>query len=657
MRNVIEARAPEGACGARRREQEGKCFRHFTRTPWGLLPKKGISHLAFSIVFRYNRSMQSEGGFTQQKGFTLIEVVVSIALFAMFAVGVYSAVSYILQSSYVSRVQFQQIEVANEQLELARNLPYDQVGVVGGIPAGVLPQSKTITKSGTTFLVKNYVRNIDDPFDGTLGGSPNDTSPADYKKVQIEVTCLKCVIAPKNPAIISTNIAPKGLESASTNGAIFITVFDAAGLPISGATVHITNPTLAPNLDLADVTDTNGKLQLLDMPPAVESYHIEATKSGYSTDGTITPGGAITNPIKPDATVSAQTVTNISFNIDKVGSIPLTSINTLCVPKSNVEFSVKGNKLIGKDPDVLKFNQLITTDATGKFTLSGLEWDTYQFVLFGTTYDIAGTIPTLPITLAPAATQNLSIILAAHTANNFLVTVKDNGTKLPLTGAVVTIAKSSFSAQVITGNGYARQTDWSGGSGQATYTDETKYFSQDGSISDSGTPGDLFLKKIGNNYLWSGELISSTIDFGAPSNFTNIEWLPLAQPPQTGADSLKFQIASSPVLDPAQWIFLGPDGTPNTYYTASITNINSVHDNNRYLRYKVFMSTINNKYTPQLSEIAVSFTSGCTPPGQAFFSSLSSGTYDITVSLSGYQDVITQVDVNGASTAEIFMAP
>lgn len=601
--------------------------------------------------------MRFKGGHTQQKGFTLIEVVVGIALFAMFAMGIYSAVSYILQSTYVSRVQFQQIEIANEQLELARNLPYDQVGVVGGIPSGVLPQSKTITKSGAAFLVKNYVRNIDDPFDGTFGGSPNDTSPADYKKVQIEVTCLTCSIAPKNPVIVSTNIAPKGLESASANGAIFITVFDAAGLPISGATVHITNPTLSPPLDLIDVTDADGKLQLLDIPPAVESYHIEATKSGYSTDGTITPGGAVTNPIKPDATVSAQTVTNISFNIDTTGSIPVTSMNSLCAPKSNVGFTVQGNKLIGKNPDVIKFNQSIATDAAGKFTLNGLEWDTYQFVLSGSTYDIAGTIPALPITLAPAATQNFSVILASHTANSMLVAVKDNGTKLPLTGATVTIFKGSFSAQVMTGNGYARQTDWSGGSGQAVFADETKYFSQDGSISDSGTPGDLFLKKIGNNYLWSGELISSAIDFGAASNFTNIEWLPLAQPPQTGADSLKFQIATSVIEDPQQWIFLGPDGTSNTYYTASNTNINNTHDNTRFMRYKMFMSTANNKYTPQLSEIAISFTSGCTPPGQAFFSGLSAGTYDVTVSLPGYQDVVTQVDVSGASTAEIFMAP
>ncbi|MBI5229732.1 MAG: prepilin-type N-terminal cleavage/methylation domain-containing protein [Candidatus Magasanikbacteria bacterium] len=601
--------------------------------------------------------MQLEGGYTQQKGFTLIEVVVGIALFAMFAVGVYSAVSYILQSSYVSRVQFQQIEVANEQLELARNLPYEQVGVVGGIPSGVLPQSKTITKSGTKFLVKNYVRNIDDPFDGTLGGSPNDTSPADYKKVQIEVTCLSCTIAPKNPAIVSTTIAPKALESASNNGALFVTVFDAAGGVIAGATVHVTNPTLAPALDLIDVTDASGKLQLLDLPPATESYHLEVTKTGYSTDATVTPGGAITNPVHPDATVAAQTVTNISFNIDKVGSIPITSMNELCVPKSNVGFNVKGEKLIGKDPNVLKFDQTITTNAAGQYSLNNLEWDTYTFSLSGTTYDIAGTIPTLPITLAPGATQNFSAVLASHTTNNLLITVKDNGTKLPLTGATVTITKGSYSVQVITGNGYVRQTDWSGGSGQAAYMDETKYFSQDSNISDSGTPGDLFLKKIGNNYLWSGELISSTIDFGSASNFTNIEWIPLAQPPQTGADSLKFQIATSVIADPPQWIFLGPDGTPNTYYTASNTNINIAHDNSRYLRYKVFMNTANNKYTPQLSEVAISFTSGCTPPGQAFFSGLSTGTYDVTVSLQGYQDIITQVDINGTTTAELSMAP
>ena len=56
------------------------------------------------------------------------------------------------------------------------------------IELGVLEHTKNITRNGVVFNLVTTVRNIDDPYDGVVGGSPNDTAPADYKLVEISST-------------------------------------------------------------------------------------------------------------------------------------------------------------------------------------------------------------------------------------------------------------------------------------------------------------------------------------------------------------------------------------------------------------------------------------------------------------------------------------
>ncbi|MCX6778868.1 MAG: prepilin-type N-terminal cleavage/methylation domain-containing protein [Candidatus Magasanikbacteria bacterium] len=591
-----------------------------------------------------------------KKGFTLIEILVSVAIFAMIMAGVYAVIMYVFKLTYISRVRVLETQIANEYIEIIRNLPYENVGTVGGVPNGSWPAVTSTLRNGVNFSVNTTIRNVDDPADGVIGGTPNDTSPADYKLMEVNVTCISCTGGQVKPEFLTARVSPKSLESASKNGSLFIKVFDASGVVVPGATVHIVNNQVSPAINITDVTNATGDLQIVDTATSTEGYSITVTKSGYTSDSTIASSVDNPNPVKPPATVISQTVTNISFSIDKVSTVALSTINTLCNPIASIVFNVAGSKIIGTNPSIFKYNHNITTSGSGTYTLNNLEWDTYAFNMSNGSYDVAGTIPTLPLFLFPDTTQNLSIILKSHTTNSLLVTVKDNGTKLPLTSATITLSKAGVGETLVTGRGYLRQTDWSGGSGQESYIDETKYLEQSGAVETSSPAGDLYLKRIAGKYQWSGDLISSTIDFGAASNFTNIVWEPLSQPPQTGTDSLKFQIATASSTS-ASWQFLGPDGTASTYYTISDTNISSVHNGDRYLRYKVFLSTTSQNSTPQLSEVAFSYTSGCTPPGQAFFSGLDVGTYDMTIELAGYQTVVTTVDVSGRTQAEVLMNP
>ena len=192
--------------------------------------------------------------------------------------------------------------------------------------------------------------------------------------------------------------------------------------------------------------------------------------------------------------------------------------------------------------------------------------------------------------------------------------------------------------------------------GQNDFVDAARYFDSDGNIEISNPPGELRLRRVFDEYAPSGYLISSTFDTGSASNFHQILWQPQSQPPETGASSVRFQIATNG--DKIAWNFLGPDGTANTFYTLADQNINSLHDGGRYLRYKVFFQTASTTWTPTISDISFTFTSSCVPPGQVLFTGLGIGDYTITVSKNGYQAFADTVSVSSPwQQSEVILSP
>lgn len=589
-------------------------------------------------------------------GFTLIEVLVGTAIFLLFALGIYGAMSFTFKSVYQGRLITLENSLLDQQLEAVRNVPYGSIGEVSGIPAGVLPHIQTLVKNGVSFTLTTTVRNIDDPYDGTLGGTPNDAAPADYKLVELSIICNNC--DQHKPIMLSTRITPKGLEGASQNGALFVNVFDASGLPIQGANVRITNASTTPPLVIDDVTDNEGNYRLIDAPTGTLAYAITISKSGYSSDYTVSSTASNPNPAKPPSNVVSQAVTNISFSIDHTGNVTYHTLNSTCAALGNIPLAVSGSKLIGQNPTVYKYQKTITTDGSGNATMSPLEWDDYNIGLTNTAYDLGGTIPLLPFALLPGATQDASVILVPHTANSLLVSVIDAGTKLPLSDAAVELTNGVYDSVILTGLGYTRQTDWSGGSGQANFINATKYFFDSGTMENSKPAGDIVLKKTGNSYAGSGWLESSTFDLGTAVNFNSLIVTPSTQSTSTGIMPVRLQMATSDTSTPASWNFLGPDGTDTTYYTPTSTLINSIHNGSRYLRYRLFLSTDDARVTPQVGELAFTYTSGCTPPGQSFFSGLSAGTYTLSVNRAGYTPLIdANFDVNGQTETIVQMSP
>lgn len=382
-------------------------------------------------------------------GFTLVEAVIGAAIFVVLALGVYQAFSTAMSVVSLSRVKITATALANEQFEIMRNLPYADVGIAGGLPSGKIPATQTLTRDNKEFTVETTIRNIDDPFDGTIGGTPNDTSPADYKLAELEITCANCRNFP--PLTLATNIAPKNLESASTNGAIFVKVFDSAGLPLTEVDVHMENNQVIPTFSLDDTTNNDGLLQIVDAPPGDQAYEILVSKTGYTTEQTYAVGDPQNpTPDKPHATVLTQQLTEISFIIDPEATINVSSLSNTCEAVPNIDFSVKGTKLIGTSPNVYKYDITSQTSSAGTKSLAGLDSDTYSVTFTDSDYILAGIIPSANLTLGPGETTDLKLIVSPQASSSLLVGVTDLATGLPLTGAEIQLTGTDYASSTVT---------------------------------------------------------------------------------------------------------------------------------------------------------------------------------------------------------------
>lgn len=599
-------------------------------------------------------------------GFSLVELIVSIAVFVVLTmafVGVFSSLSTTVK---INRQNTILSNIASQYLEAVRNMPFSQIGTIHGVPNGTLPDyvSPYTTKiEGITYNIYYEVAWIDDPSDGTaLAGT--DNAPADYKQVKMKVQNMSTGIITN----YVTTVVPKGLEGNNTGGALLVKVFNSSGQPVSDATVNISGVSNAVSLSLN--TDSSGQVIQVGLPVGANFYHVVVTKTGYSSDQTYPITAQNPNPTKPDPTIALGTVTTVSFSIDALSNLTIKTLDSQCKPLNGIGVNVAGSKLIGTSPNVYKYSGTFTsgpvTYPAGQILLNNLEWDIYTPSLTVASlqnYNIMGTSPIQSISVLPGSNQTFTIILTEDSANSLLVIVKDAATGAALEGATIELQKGGSQPQDYfgsSGGSVWTQDDWSGSSGVANWSSSSpdSYWQAGGGIYINNGSNNVELQKINGKYTINSTstLESSTFDTGTGiSNFTTLTWAPVSQ--SAGA-WLGFQIAAN--NDNSTWNYVGPDGTANTYYTVSGSNISNALDNNQYVRYKAFLATSDDKVTPVLSNLQINYVSGCQTPGQWLFNDItpSNGTpYTLTVTMPGYQtQTISGVVVGGNGTLQVLMS-
>src|SRR3989344_4549829 len=373
-------------------------------------------------------------------GQVYIGIVISIALLLILSQAIFTLVVSVFDLVSFTRARTAAIQLANEKIEIVKNLNYDDVGTIGGIPNGILEPQEIAIRGGLNYTISTTVTNIDDPFDGE---APTDSEPSDYKFVEIGVSWGGTTGNRATPVVYSTNIAPPS-SYIGTGGVLSVTVIDSNSNPVADAIVNIVASSVDPPVDTVLQTDVEGTVGLPGALPCSACYEVTVTKEGLSTERTYSDS-EVANPSKPHATVSDGLVTSLNFTIDTLGALQITSTNDRnsnfgILPDQS--FVLRGQKTIGTDAfgaPVYKYEEIQVTDSSGQLGLLDMEWDNYNIIIpEGGLWDIVGTNPLLPVSLLPGATTSV-VFASTPSTNHRLLSIFTDSLDNPIATVSATI--------------------------------------------------------------------------------------------------------------------------------------------------------------------------------------------------------------------------
>ena len=344
------------------------------------------------------------GSSVNEKGFTIIEILVSSVVIGIMSISLLSAFVALNSTAIFSRQKIIGTQLATNRLEYLKSLPYDSLAVVGGaIPnPSPLPNTETITLDNVAYEIKTSINYIDDAFDGCgnyatpalkaaicrnlpePATATPDLNPADYKIANIKVFVLG-----KKVSELDTNIAARIAETNSTTGGLSVTVIDSSGNPVSGALVNVANTVLVPSINVNDSTDSNGIAIFYGLTPdSNANYKITASKSGYSNLFTIKSTGGL-SPNFANQNIITQQSSSVTMTIDPMGQYSFIgeTYNTSGAALSSVKVYAKGGqKRYSNSTDLSYYFDNFTptdtrpvSDASGNFVMQDLTPSSYIF--------------------------------------------------------------------------------------------------------------------------------------------------------------------------------------------------------------------------------------------------------------------------------------
>ncbi len=392
--------------------------------------------------------------FKNKKGFTYIESVVFLFIFSLVVVTFYQVFS--LGTRYIvnSKNRLGAISVANEKMEIDRNLKYKDVGTVGGFISGNIPQTENVIENNQKYKVQTEVSYRDDPFDGTLDGSPDDADWEDYKIIGVTVSWDNGD-ADRGDVFIASQFSPPGLESVdATDGVLSINILlaeaNGGNNGVAGFNVHIENSDLGISEDRQ--TDNAGNITIIGLKQSIQKYKLTVSKTGYETVNTFPPYPITSyNPTDVDATVIAGTINNVSIVVYRVADLKISAVDYLGNSVSDVHFKLVGGRILGTTNDqpplnVYKFNKVDVTgaDGTKEYKSVGLGQYTLGLDSSETKYSIVGMNQISPFSLLFGIINNIKIKVADRLVTGYLVNVLRKVDNSPLNSASVELKNTSL---------------------------------------------------------------------------------------------------------------------------------------------------------------------------------------------------------------------
>jgi hypothetical protein len=389
---------------------------------------------------------------SRKRGFTLIEALVFLFIFALVTITFYATWSVSTRYIIFVKNRFVAVSLASEKMEVVRNLPYDKIAHTGGDPPGNLHEDETITRAGREFHVHADIIYVDDPLDGTLGGSPNDADFVDYKNVRIEVFW----DGDTHSVVLVSRFVPAGVESPATGlGVLVINVFsDQSGSNVADSTVHITNSDTGYNETRP--TDSFGRLLLVGLSASTQKYQIALAKTGYEAVETLSPYPTTSyDPTDEHASVIAAAVNILNIIQNKTANLKIKTLNYLGESAASMDFYLKGGRVMGmtmSDPiePVYKINEYAQTEADGEKDFNAISPGQYEFSLEEIGYTVIGLDTLSPLTLASEQTKTINIKVSPNNVTAVLFNVKDES--VPIAGASVRLTNAGGYDTTLTTN-------------------------------------------------------------------------------------------------------------------------------------------------------------------------------------------------------------
>lgn len=390
----------------------------------------------------------------------LIEAMTLLFVFSVVVVTFYSVISLGLGYIQNSKNRLIALAVANERMEIMRNLKYEDIGTIDGEISGNIPQEMEVTEAGKTFLVRTLVEYQLDSYDELY--PPDDLAFEDYKKVLITVSWSDG-ISQDGEVQLESRFVPAGLEVPNPNdGILLINVFSdqPGGAGIPGSTVRVVN--LETGLNTEKETAVDGSVYFLGdkVGESIQKYQITVTKTDHETVATFPPYPETAyNPVDVHASVvlGQINVTNIVQN--ELANIKIRTVDFLDQPIEAVDFHLEGGRRLGTnliepyDP-IYNFEEDGETNSEGEKLFSSLSPGAYVFSLADAVledYALVNITPHASFVLQSAdETLDVRVQLAAKTVTSLLVDVLSSLDESPVEGINVRLTNTEGYDQVLT---------------------------------------------------------------------------------------------------------------------------------------------------------------------------------------------------------------
>ena len=93
------------------------------------------------------------------RGQILLSILISIGIFAILAHALFTLIASSFDLVNFNRSRITARHLAQERIELIRNMPYADIGTVGGIPDGTIEDEENIVRNGLNFIIKTLIEN------------------------------------------------------------------------------------------------------------------------------------------------------------------------------------------------------------------------------------------------------------------------------------------------------------------------------------------------------------------------------------------------------------------------------------------------------------------------------------------------------------------